>query len=159
MLQIFFPYEWRKVQGGPLKFTIYSRKCYYLHVYTRNKTLVWQILSELGLRSIVLKVWTPQSAKNRIFWDFANICKFAKHIASKTTLGVMIFEWKYSNKSHMASKNHQNLKIDFKCAASGVFSFVGFCGSLSIKTRTDSESWQNFPFSAVSKRDKEIKYI
>ena len=76
------------IQGGPLKFTIYSRKCYYLHVYTRNKTLVWQILSELGLRSIVLKVWAPQSAKNRIFWDFANICKFAKLIASKTTLGV-----------------------------------------------------------------------
>ena len=56
-------------------------------MYTRCQTLVWQFLSELGECSIVLKVWPPQSAKNLIYLDFANICKFAKPIASKTTLG------------------------------------------------------------------------
>ena len=33
---------------------------------------------------------SAQNAKNRIYWNFANICKFAKHIASKTTLGVKV---------------------------------------------------------------------
>ena len=55
----------------------------------------------------------------------------------------------------MASKKHQNMKLDFKCAwtksvTSRKSSFVDFCGCLSIKTRTDSESWQNSPFIGAS---------
>ena len=83
VLCIFF-----NIQGVPLK----------LQFIPLNAIIYWCIcnIKHFGMPNIVrigsnvqfLKVWLPQNAKNLIYWDFANICKFGKHIASKTTLGV-----------------------------------------------------------------------